>query len=69
LAPRYTVDDIKIAITQLSPEALRELRVWYEQFEAQRWDEQIGAGVAAGRLDHLAEEALRAFQSGETTEL
>jgi hypothetical protein len=64
-----TVDDIKVAITQLSPEALHELRVWYEQFDAHRWDEQIMTDIAAGRLDQFAEEALRAFHSGETTEL
>jgi hypothetical protein len=64
-----TVDDIKVAITQLSPEALHELRVWYEQFDAQRWDEEIAADIAAGRLDQFAEEAIRAFHSGETTAL
>jgi hypothetical protein len=64
-----TVDDIKVAITQLSPEALHELRIWYEQFDAQRWDEQIATDIAAGRLDQLAEEAIRAFHNGETTAL
>ncbi len=64
-----TIDDIKVAITQLSPEALHELRAWYEQFDAQRWDEQMMTDIAAGRFDQFAEEAIRAFQSGETTEV
>jgi hypothetical protein len=64
-----TVDDIKVAITQLSPAALQELRVWYEQFDAQLWDQHIATDIAAGRLDHLAEEAIHAFHRGETTEL
>lgn len=64
-----TVDEIKEAITQLSPQALQELRVWYEQYDAQLWDAQIEADVAAGRLDELVEDALRAFRDGETTEL
>ncbi len=64
-----TVDEIKVAITQLPPEALHELRVWYEQFDAQLWDEQLEADVAAGRLDQLADEALQAFRTGQITEL
>ncbi|HEY0606648.1 MAG TPA: hypothetical protein VGD58_27225 [Herpetosiphonaceae bacterium] len=64
-----TVDEIKTAITQLPPEALHELREWYEQFDAQLWDQQIEEDVAAGRLDNLAEEAIRAFRNGETTDL
>lgn len=64
-----TIDEIKVAIAQLSPEALRELRTWYEHFDARQWDEQIAADVAAGRLDALADEAIRAFQQHETTEL
>lgn len=64
-----TVAEIKEAMIQLPPEALRELREWYEHFDAQRWDEQFEADVAGGALDHLAEEALRAFHNGETTEL
>jgi hypothetical protein len=64
-----TLAEIKQAITQLPPEELHELREWYEQFDAQLWDEQLEADVAAGRLDGLADEALRAFYNGETTEL
>ena len=36
---------------------------------AEIWDMQLEADVAAGRLDDLAEEALRSFHNGETTEL
>jgi hypothetical protein len=53
-----TVDQIKTAIAQLPDEALRELRAWYEQFDAEYWDAQIAADVAAGRLDMLADEAI-----------
>lgn len=64
-----TVEDIKVAITRLPPQALQELRAWYEQFDADVWDKQIEADVAAGRLDQFADEAIRAFHNGETTEL
>jgi hypothetical protein len=64
-----TVEEIKQAISALPPEELHELRDWYEQFDAQLWDRQIEADVVAGRLDDLAEAAIRAFRKGETTEL
>ena len=63
------VEEIKAAITQLSPQALGELREWYAEFDAQEWDKQIEADVEAGRLDSLAEDAIRAFRMGECTEL
>jgi hypothetical protein len=64
-----TVNDIKTAITHLTKEELRELRTWYEQFDADQWDAQIEADVTAGRLDALADEAIRAFRAGMTPEL
>lgn len=64
-----TIEEIKVAITQLSPQSLRELRAWYEEFDAQVWDQQIEEDVAAGRLDDFAEEAIRAFRNGKVTEL
>ena len=64
-----TVEEIKTAIIHLSEEEFRELRRWYEELEAQQWDDQISSDVAAGRLDALADAAVHAFQTGITTEL
>jgi hypothetical protein len=63
------VEEIKSAITQLSPEARAELRAWYEQFEADAWDRQIEADSAAGRFNALAQKAVEAFRAGNYTEL
>ena len=35
--------------------------------EARKWDQQLADDVAAGKLDALAEEALRDFREGRTT--
>ncbi len=64
-----TVEEIKTAIIHLSEEELSELRAWYEQFDAQQWDAQLESDIAAGHLDTLADAAIRAFQTGKTTEL
>lgn len=64
-----TIEDIKTAIERLPQHEQVALRAWYEEFDAQAWEEQFEVDVAAGRLDALADQALRAFRSGECTEL
>ena len=64
-----TVEEIKTAIAQLSPRARAELRRWYEQFEADAWDQQTEVDVMAGRLDRLADEAIQAVRAGTATAL
>jgi len=54
-----TVEKLKEAIRQLSPEELAAFRVWFAEFDAAVWDQKFEEDVAAGRLDQLAEEALR----------
>lgn len=64
-----TVDRIKEAIRQLSPEELAAFRAWFAEFDAAVWDRQLEEDVAAGRLDQLAEEALRDLREGRCTDL
>ncbi|MGZ8940970.1 MAG: hypothetical protein ACXW32_17330 [Limisphaerales bacterium] len=64
-----SVQDIEKAISQLSPEDLRLLRTWFHEFDAEAWDQQLEADVAAGRLDKLAAEALKELDAGRCTEL
>lgn len=63
------VENLERQIQQLSPEELAEFRRWFAEFDAQIWDRQFAADVAAGKLDSLAEKALRAHAAGESTEL
>jgi len=52
------VEQIKVAIMNLSWSELDTFSKWYKEFEAQRWDRQIEEDIKAGKLDKLAEEAL-----------
>jgi hypothetical protein len=63
------VHDLERQIKQLSAEELAEFRKWYAEFDAQAWDRQIEGDVQAGKLDALAEKALRAHDAGQTTKL
>ncbi len=63
------VEDIENAVAELAKEELARFREWFAEFEARIWDRELEEDAAAGRLDDLAEEALRDHRSGETTEL
>lgn len=61
-----TIQEIETAVTQLTPQQLADFRAWFTEYDAQRWDDQLAADVAAGRLDALANEALRDLREGRT---
>jgi len=56
-------------ITELSPEELAQLREWLAGFDAEVWDRQFEADVKAGKLDGLADRALRDHLAGRSTKL
>jgi hypothetical protein len=64
-----TVQEIEDAICKLPPEDLAALRAWFVEFDAAAWDRQFEQDIAAGRLDELAEEALRDLREGRCTDL
>lgn len=64
-----TIQEIESAVSQLSREELSAFRAWFEEFDADAWDRQLEEDVAAGRLDFLAEEALRDSREGRCTDL
>jgi hypothetical protein len=64
-----SVQEIEEAIRRLQPSDLEAFRVWFAEFDAELWDREMEADVAAGRLDHLAEEALRDLREGRCTDL
>jgi hypothetical protein len=56
-------------ISALSAEELAEFRQWFAGFDAAAWDRQLERDVKAGKLDALADEALRDHAAGKSTEL
>ena len=64
-----TVTEIEKAIAQLSPQDYSRLREWFEEFDAQEWDEQIERDAKAGKLDKIAEQALNDYRAGKAREL
>ncbi len=64
-----TIHEIKSAVSKLSREELVALRDWFQEFDAEAWDRRFEADVKAGRLDSLAEEALRDLCEGRCADL
>jgi hypothetical protein len=63
------VEVIEQQIEKLSPAELAAFRRWYVAFDAEAWDHQFEADVKAGKLDALANTALRAHTSSQSTKL
>ena len=63
------VERIAGEIQNLSAEELKAFRDWFTRFDAAAWDEQIEADATNGRLDSLAERALKDHKAGRSTVL
>ena len=63
------VEKIECEVKTLSPEQLMSFRQWFAAFDAEAWDRQFEADVKAGKLDALAERALRNHAAGKSTKL
>ena len=64
-----SVEEIEKAIEQLPPAELAAFRLWFEAFDAAEFDRKIAQDASAGRLDDLANQALKASRQGRAQEL
>jgi len=56
------VESLEREVEQLAPEELPAFRAWFIERDWQAWDRELEQDVAAGRLDHLADEALAEYE-------
>ena len=63
------IEDIEKQVEALSPEELVRFRAWFLEYDWAVWDRQLERDARAGKLDALAEQALRDHSSGNTTRL
>ena len=64
-----TLKELEKSVSTLLPEQLPLFREWFLAFDAENWDRQIESDVATGRLDSLANEAIREHHNGKSTRL
>jgi hypothetical protein len=63
------IEQLEHEVETLSAPELSEFRRWFLDFDAAAWDDQITADAQAGKLDTLAEAALRQHGSGQSRAL
>lgn len=63
------VEEIEKSVQALSPQELASFREWFIRFDEAAWDEKIERDASAGKLDALANAALRAHRTGKSREL
>ncbi len=63
------IEKIGREIKEFSPTELAAFRRWFHDFDAETWDRQIEEDVQAGKLDALAEAALKALECGGCGEI
>jgi hypothetical protein len=63
------VEELEGKIKALSMHEFQELRAWLAEYDAEVWDRQFHADALAGRLDASADQALKDFSEGRSTDL
>ena len=63
------VEALEKEIEKLSPEELTELRDWILEYDWQRWDRQIEADAASGKLSKLFRKSLEDHRAGKSQEV
>jgi hypothetical protein len=64
-----TVEEIEVAISRLEPSEYDKFRQWLSEYDNRKWDQKLDEDSRSGRLDDLAQEALKDLQDGRCTEL
>jgi hypothetical protein len=63
------VEQLEQKIQNLPEAELAKFRAWFAEFDANAWDRQFERDTNAGKLDALADKALRDHVSGKTRPL
>ena len=63
------VEKIEQDVQRLSPDELAEFRAWFLEHDWTTWDRRLERDIQNGKLDALAEKALRDHAAGKTTRL
>ena len=59
-----TVQEIQLAVSQLSADELARFREWFNEYDAEVWNWQFEEDVKSGKLDWYTEHARADFRAG-----
>jgi hypothetical protein len=61
------VQELEMAVLQLSTNELLQFSEWFEEFVADQWDKKIEADILSGRLDAVGKRADDEFLAGHAS--
>ncbi|MBS4028530.1 MAG: hypothetical protein KGZ58_07815 [Ignavibacteriales bacterium] len=64
-----TIQEIEQAVSHLLRNDFANFREWFEDYDAQVWDEQFESDVTSGKLDTISNQAISDFRKGNFKEL
>jgi hypothetical protein len=63
------LEELEDKIKALSSHEFQELRAWLAEYDAELWDRNFYSDARTGRLDAVADQALKDFAEGRSTDL
>ena len=63
------IEKIEKEVQGLTPEELDAFRKWFWAFDAEAWDRQFEKDALSGKLDAVAEAALKSYKSGTCSQI
>ncbi len=61
------VAEIEKAIQALTPQEIKAVADWLQEFREEMWDQQIAADAKAGKLDKFIAKAKAGYRAGKAT--
>ena len=59
------VQRLEEEILKLNQSELAEFRQWFEKFDGELFDEKIESDMKSGKLDKLAQQAIKDYENGK----
>lgn len=64
-----SVQEIETAIQKLTPQEIKAVAQWLDEYREEMWDRKIDADIKSGKLDPLWEKAKTDITAGRTKPL
>lgn len=63
------IEEIEKEVQELKPDELEAFRKWFWDFDAETWDRQFEKDALSGKLDAIAESAIKSYKSGTCSQI
>ena len=61
-----SAEEISEEIMRLPQDQLQKFREWYQVFDSGKWDDQIASDASDGKLDEIADRAMKEYRAGKS---